>query len=576
MKQLEFNFEEEKKSVNQLVAEIKNAGEDFEWYPTTQEIVNCLAKKLDEKYINSILDIGCGNGSFFEKLLNAPDKINERGDNLSRFKKATFFGIEKSNILSDEWSERITLLGTDFYQQTLIDKQVEMIFCNPPYSDFEEWATRIIKEGNCRKIALVIPERWKNSERIKSALEKRKWEVEILGNFDFNNAERKARAKVDLLYITPKEVQYRGFSEEGTAVDPFDVWFEETFKIKAEKEKSWRDEDDRKKNLKNEIVESGNTAETLVLFYQKDIEKLYSNYKILENLDSDIFNELKINIDNVKKALKERLQGLKHLYWDMLFERYDAITKRLTHTGRNKVIEKLRDNTCIDFTIENIYQLTMWIIKHSNKLFDEQLTDFFFEICNVDAIHRYKSNKRWNDDEWKYLKDNLEKTKRWYGYDKEEIRKLKNIQLDYRIVSLGHSNFDNSWSGCRMTVECLSFLQDIKVIARNLGFEFDEIRNPKIPDSYSNVNFSYWSNTDFYTTDGELFMNIKLYKNGNRHIKFNKKFMMKLNVEMARINHWINSKEEAMQEMNISEKEMNDIWKSNKLISLENSIKYIC
>ena len=65
-------------STNQIVEQLKSNGEDFEWYPTTQELVNCLAKKIftkrsyghgeyDCKY-NSVLDIGCGNGSFFEKI----------------------------------------------------------------------------------------------------------------------------------------------------------------------------------------------------------------------------------------------------------------------------------------------------------------------------------------------------------------------------------------------------------------------------------------------------------------------------------------------------------------------------
>ena len=34
------------KSVNQLVAEIKENGQDFEWYPTTTEIVSALAIEL--------------------------------------------------------------------------------------------------------------------------------------------------------------------------------------------------------------------------------------------------------------------------------------------------------------------------------------------------------------------------------------------------------------------------------------------------------------------------------------------------------------------------------------------------
>ena len=78
MEQLLFDFEE--KSVNTLVKELKENNEEFEWYPTTQEIVDCLVDHISKKEsywekeyktsYNSILDIGCGNGSFFKKFDN--------------------------------------------------------------------------------------------------------------------------------------------------------------------------------------------------------------------------------------------------------------------------------------------------------------------------------------------------------------------------------------------------------------------------------------------------------------------------------------------------------------------------
>ena len=105
------------KTVNQLVAEIKENGQDFEWYPTTSEIVSALATKLkiwkdwrnSGRTVGSILDIGCGNGGFFEKLCKDEE-----------FKNIKKFGIEKSMILSEQLPDDVILLGTDFNQQTLI------------------------------------------------------------------------------------------------------------------------------------------------------------------------------------------------------------------------------------------------------------------------------------------------------------------------------------------------------------------------------------------------------------------------------------------------------------------------
>ena len=567
----------ETKSTNQLVAELERQGEDFEWYPTTQEIVDCLAKKITEKLTynkgeynctcDSILDIGCGNGSFFKKLdATEPQKFNKAHGYHSLFN--TRYGIEKSYVLYEQLPDDIVLLGSDFYEQTLIDKKVGLIFCNPPYSDYEAWAEKIIMQGNCKAIALVIPCRWKDSERIAYALKKRNMEAETLGSFDFNNAERRARAKVDLLYITYKAetvgLQGHRYVEE-FSTDPFDVWFSETFKINADKEEI--PEYRRNEQKRNELVEKGDTAEMLVQFYNADMEKLYANYRQLESLDADIFRELKVDIPNLKQGLKQRISGLKHVYWDMLFKKYDRITRRLTSTGRRRVIEKLHDNTAIDFTLNNIFQLTLWLIKNSNTMFDKQITDFFYSLCNAETIHRYKSNLRWNDDDWRYIKDGF---KGWRMDVEKHKKTLKNIRLDYRIVVQAYSNFDTSWSDTRMTDDCYEFLDDIYIIAQNLGFNVVGV----LP-SDRRTSIDRWRNFDVYQTDGTPFANIKLYKNGNRHVKFCKPFMQKLNVEMARINGWVRDKSQAMEELDISAEDMTRIWGSNYKILPQSEMRLL-
>ena len=553
-----------------LIQEIKSNDEDFEWYPTTFEIVDKIAAKMarSDSHIMSILDIGCGNGGFFEKLDRTDHFYNDdwkhHNHNSKLSKHYSKYGIEKSNILANELPDDIVLLGSDFHSNTLIDKKVDVIFCNPPYSEYEEWAERIIMQGNASRIFLVIPQRWKDSERIEVALKKRHFEVESLGIFDFSNAERKARATVDVICIKSDGMMYAGRRYDTKTSDPFDLWFDETFKFQAEKEVIHEYEE--RENKRNEVIQKGDTVEMLVKFYNDDMEKLYNNYRALEKLDADLFKELKVDVKMLKESLKNKLQGLKNLYWDLLFKKYSPITSRLTTAGKDRVTKKLNDNTSIDFTVENIFQLTMWIIKHSNTLIDEQLSDFFFSLCDPDNIHRYKSNKRWNDDDWRYLKESIKE--RGYHFSKDKAKeKLKNVMLDYRIVVTGWRNFTDEWSGHRFTDSTYNFLYDLKVIADNLGFKLDF----EVPDRYDNIDVSDWSNKNINTTSGELFCNIKLYKNGNRHLKFNKKFMQKLNIEMARINGWIHNKSEAMEEMDISEKDFNELWKSNFKIGLENT-----
>ena len=167
-------------TVNQLVKEQHIHGEETEFYPTTKEQVEVIARWLatNSNTTSSILDIGCGNGSFFEKLDNTVYfKTYEYGDRnyhsnlIKGYKK---YGIEKSYVLAEQLPEDVVLLGSDFNTNTLIDKKVDCIFCNPPYSEYEAWAEKIIREGNADRIVLVVPTRWKSNEQIKYALEKRK------------------------------------------------------------------------------------------------------------------------------------------------------------------------------------------------------------------------------------------------------------------------------------------------------------------------------------------------------------------------------------------------------------------
>lgn len=557
-------------NTNQIVEALKETGEDFEWYPTTQEIVDRLASRIFKKRsyghgefeceYHSVLDIGCGNGSFFEKLdRTEPQKVNAASD--YGVMLGCRYGIEKSFELCNRLPNNVVIIGSDFHEQTLIDKQVDLIFCNPPYSEFENWAEKIIMQGNCKAIALVIPCRWKVNPKISYALKKRGMKAESLGTFDFLNADRRARAKVDLLFVTTDEEDFDGRHYRRKPNDPFDVWFDETFKISAEKEAvhSWEKEEERRK----EIVAKGDTAEILVQFYNADMEKLCSNYRQLEKLDADIFRELKVDMKNLKAGLKERISGLKHLYWDELFRKYDRITERLTSKGRRRVIKKLNDNTAIDFTLNNIFQLTLWLIRNSNTMFDEQVTDFFFSLCNAETIHRYKSNLRWDEDNWRYIKDGFGGIRSRSEID-EHRKRLKNIMLDYRIIVQAWSNFREDWLSTEMSEDCFDFLEDTYVIAGNLGFDVEKV----LPDNRRSVSIDEWRNFDVHLTDGSLFANIKLYKNGNRHVKFCREFMQRLNVEMARINGWIRDKGDAATEMGMSAAEIEKAWGSNRKLEL--------
>lgn len=503
----------------EIVNELKDSGQDFEWYPTTDEIINRVKRDIGTDSYPSVLDIGAGDGRVLKGL------------GVSRK-----YAIEKSRILVEQMDKDIFVIGTDFMQQTLIDKEIDRIFCNPPYSEYVVWTEKIIREANAEIIYLVIPDRWENKQSIKDLIKQRKATYKTLGKYDFSNAERQARAKVHLVKITLNKPYYNGEIES----DPFKLWFDENFKIKADKhEPEYGEGPNRSEELKA-LIGKDNIINQLEKFYQADLEKLMNNYKALETIDRELLEELDVNLGAVCEALKLKISGLKNLYWKELFDNLDAITDRLTSSSRRNLLGTLTDHTNVDFTASNAYSVIIWAIKNANKYLDEQLKDIYLTLSDSQNVTLYKSNHRIIEDGWRYSK-----------------KDMTHYKLDYRIVHYFHSTFgghefDRS-NGLQKTAHEL--IGDIFTVGKNLGFNI-----------HSTTEYRQWTpgrREEFYCNDDELFCDIKCFKNGNIHFRFLPEFMKKMNIEAARLNGWIKSPKEAEEELDLTEEEAERYFRAN-------------
>lgn len=536
-----------------LINKIRGTEEDREFYPTTRDIISIInadihRKKEYQKSSLSILDIGAGNGNFFTVLesLQPPPKDEYSKPDLTFIK----YAIEKSPVLIENMEPDIFIIGTDFHQQTLIDKKVDVIFCNPPYSEFETWTEKIITEANCKLIYMVIPERWKSSKKIETLLERRRMEYKVIGSTDFLDSEyRQARAKVDIIRFESKSIRHNGHYYSCETADPFEVWFNSFFKIDTDEEgQSKRDKEQQKREqIKANIVQGQNLIERLEELYRQDFEKLLDNYRAIERLDYSILKELGVDLQNLKGGLKLKIEGLKNLYWKELFDNLESITSRLTAGSRKKLLDKLTANTSVDFTASNAYAVVLWAIKNANKYLDDQLLEVYLWMTEKDNIISYKSNKRIVTDKWRYA-----------------AREHSHYTLDYRLVFTCCHCF-GQWESDRIKglhKNAHGHINDIITIGKNLGFEVKE----------SSFDFSWvpGGSVDFKCQKG-LFMSVRAYKNGNIHVKASQEFMKRLNIEAGRLNGWVKSPEEAAEEMNIPLAEVRSYYNSNLQITAKNT-----
>lgn len=516
--------------VSDVVAMLSAEGQDFEFYPTTDEIIAALVLDIQRddgdyrRTYSSVLDVGAGNG----KVLLA---LRERAE------LRDLHAIEKSKLLCEQMDPDILIVGTEFSEQSLLSKHVDIVFSNPPYSDFENWAVKIIRQAASSVVYLVLPIRWEKSIPIRDAIRYRDAECKAIAQFDFENAQdRRARAKVHLLRIE--------LHRDRDGDDAFDRFFREQFahlieKFEGDKAAESRLER-RTKSKFSALVVGPSYLEALVSLYNKDIATVQSNFDLVSKLDADLLREFNVSPDSILACLKTRLAGLRTEYWHELFDHLDTITNRLTSGSRRKLLEVLHRHVHVDFTLSNAYAVIIWVIKNANGYIDSQLIESYELMVDKCNVVLYKSNQRtWVDNHWRYNRDDADPNSHY--------------ALDYRIVThkIGGVRVTDYSFDRGLEERAADFLGDLLTLARNLGFKCSTVAGDLTRTGRENwvAGRAY----EFYGTDRDgkdcLLYDVRAFKNRHLHLRLHKSFMLALNVEHGRLKGWLRSRTEAAEEL---------------------------
>ncbi|UKA04466.1 DUF4942 domain-containing protein [Photobacterium damselae] len=543
---------------SRLVDKLKANNEDFEWYPTTDEIIsqigNYVRKNWNEKEvqinnrtnITSILDVGAGDGRVLEAL----------GQVFNISKSGNLFAIEKSTILQGELPNHIFVIGSDFNEQSLMDKHIDFTYSNPPYKLFESWMVKILSESD-GFICMTVPSRWIEKQSIMNVIEERDYDYEIFYQTNFFDADRSARCSVDVIMFSPRS--HGAFSD----------WFNTEFTFKKCGVDSDLEEIEKQASKKrNTLIAKNGLVNALVDFYNDEISDLQATYRNLFELDPTLLAEIGVRKDDLLSILKLKIKGIKKKYWSELINGLDEINSRLTDKSREKVISTLNNNTSVDFCVSNIHAVVLWCIRNANTHIDEQIVSLFETLMTEKAVHRYKSTKRtFVDGDWKYNKN--AQNERFY--------------LDYRFVSNNMSYYSKDVFGrvcvpTEIADKTIEHIRNICVVANTLGFPQSE-ECTKLEDLNLDFNQAFvLEYKDSKTKEIKPLVKFRLYKNHNIHFNFSPLFMAKLNVEFGRLKGWVADKKEAYDCMEtmfsnfgISEFEAHTMFTSAKYMKLEKS-----
>lgn len=518
-----------------MLKAVQEAGEDFEWYPTTDRMIEVVARHLD-KTAASVMDIGAGDGRVLRRLG-------------AKFEHPpSLYAIEKSAVLIQAQPEEVVPVGTDLFEQNLTCLPVDYIFCNPPYSQFETWATLIIETGHARKAFLVIPRRWKDSAVIADALSRRKATVRVIHSDDFENADRRARAVVDIVEVS-YPMNTRGY-RNNELQDPFDVWFDQNISTFDEEPEGREQSDYERERTELARIRRYATIPEMVDGYNEEYARMQDNYRAIFQLDYALLKELGVNKNAVRDGIKVKMAGLKTRYWTLLFERLDSITARLSAATQKKFLERLTGRTAVAFTTNNAYAVVLWAIKNANGYFNEQTIKLFRDLSAFDGVMNYKSNARtWDKYGWRH-----------------RAEEFSHYALDYRFVVqqyqaiTGPDSWDTYNNPGNLAKQCHNLIGDTVAVLGNLGFR--AVGAASRDRVWTSNTWEDWNHAG--TTD--VLFQVKAFKNGNLHFRFMPDAMKALNVEAGRLLGWLHGPRDVETELGYSAKDAKRFFSSLRMI----------
>ncbi|CAH7189854.1 conserved hypothetical protein [Vibrio chagasii] len=550
-----------------IVKEIANSSEDYEFYPTTTEIIDTLVSDLDKHFsnANSFLDIGAGDG----RVLSAILKSKKPSHLSSEFSKSLFFGdyhtnrkplelmaIEKSRKLIDVLPAEIFPVANDFFNTTLMSIDATVTFSNPPYSIYVQWVMKVLSETRSKAVYLVIPISWKDNKHIADKINERNATVTELGRFSFKDAERKAKVETSLLRI---ELPY----DDDNKNQPLHKWVKENILYSEA-----FDQTNEKQPIssllssqcsgKGPLVNGSDYVSSLLELYQQQSTRLLEDFKAVNSLSKAAIDALNLNVINVSRRMNDAINNLKQEFWHELFSRLDSIYLNLPSSRIHGFKSLLMKRTVADFSEENIRNLLSWI-NNSITMFDsEMFEDVIGGFMNGVNTQRYKSNKStFIDANWRYKADK--------NKNSQYMLQTKRIVYSETTLSQGINEDGKLLSSLHNVV------QDMLVIANNRRYDTSksfDILNQHAWASGKPLEFHYHNSE---SGEDEILFTVKAFKKANLHFHFNERLINEINVEWGRLKGWVSSAKQASDEMGIDIEECIEIFDKQASNRIQNN-----
>lgn len=565
-----------KSQITQTVQELKLNNQDFEFYPTTKEMLDVIKKDLLSSFITTkkkklfkseeyetglflsrniknneikIIDIGAGNGdslNYLAKFLNGTvfsdlfyygynDKNTVEYDNLlhgnRELPSISKLAIEKSFILTQSYKkDKIHLISSDYDENFYIGNN-DIIFCNPPYSNYRSWLLKTLANAmNSPLIYFIIPSNWKNDKYLQEELNlnwKNKFKFDVLDTFDFNNANRAARVQVDIVRIEAIENLDPKYDFVKSLFDTNEL------KQCKEKTKQINNEINNCLTLKNEQ----DFASSLVNSYNNEMKLLQNALVSLSHVPIDNLSLL-LNLDyaEIQKRYQILINTLNSKYWDIIVNKTSSVKKKLIKEYSDKIMNQITD-TNMEFTLSNIYMVISKLLYTINDNMNKQVLTVYNDLIKNSPTEKYKSNYNFFVNQKTEIKDTRCKLTQRVILEMGFFSKA--IEVDY-----------NGKPKNKLTENTSNRILDLIIVIESLGYKTDF--DPKTLYCERGVTYKVEGVQLVTNKDINLF-EFKVFLNGNIHIKMNETILQKLNIIKGLLEGWIVNTNEIMEEFDVNE-----------------------
>ena len=351
-----------------------------DFYPTPDNIIEKMCKKVNWDYVDNILEPSAGKGNIIKYIVN--NYINNYLNRSKRYLKIDAiepdldFQCILKNIKTGSRYNEITrnhddivtgFAGVDFLSfQSL--KQYDLIIMNPPFNEGDKHllkAIDIIERTGGQIVCLLNNETIKNAySNIRKDLIRKLHElnadIDDLG-MAFLFSERRTEVKVSMIYINIPKQEYQS---------------------------SIFDNINKTKTVYSSIFDSNKNE----LIISEPIEQLIEKYKI------EVFSGIEIikQYNYMKKYLytgdgyrtglmititnpNEYIEMVRKKYWLLIMEQ-PAFMSKMTEKMKLDFYDNIEDLKYIEFNHSNIYQFMINMVKSAEQSLINEMLELFDDI----------------------------------------------------------------------------------------------------------------------------------------------------------------------------------------------------